>query len=157
MMTDPRDDVDAPIAGDTKEMFFELMRRLQVANAALDAEEAAEEAADKQREQERAEKARSGELGSDWRDVQIRIDRGETTLERVFSGEDDSAAARNLRALSSRNLDSLRDALAEDDEDGPTPQETMHRMVAESRARHAAAAEHINGFIDDLRRRGAEI
>lgn len=159
MMIDPKDDVDAPIAGDTKEMFFELMRRLQVANAALDAEIAAEEAADKVRDEERAEKARSGELGADWRDVQARIDRGETTIKRVFSGDDDSAAARNLRAQSSRNLDALRDALVEqdDDDETPTPQETMNQMVAESRERHAAAAAHINDFIEDLRRRGAEI
>lgn len=55
----------------------------------------------------RAEAARRGELGPAWRDVQERIDTGRTSLEAVFSGEDDSPAAQRLREDSRTRLATL--------------------------------------------------
>ncbi|MCC2309385.1 hypothetical protein [Cellulomonas chengniuliangii] len=64
----------------------------------------------------RAEAARRGELGPDWRTVQQRIDAGRTSLEAVFGGEDESPAAQALRTISRRTLAGL--ARARDDSPG---------------------------------------
>ena len=72
-----------------------------------------------------AERARNGELGSDWNTVQRRIDSGETTMSAVWSGEDDSAAAKGIRDLAHRNVSALARTLREqhdlqpDDEANP--------------------------------------
>lgn len=55
----------------------------------------------------RAEAARKGELGPHWRAVQSRLDRGETSLEAVFGGTDDSPEARALRETSRHRLAEL--------------------------------------------------
>ncbi|GEN81057.1 hypothetical protein [Actinotalea fermentans] len=55
----------------------------------------------------RAEAARRGELGPHWRAVQHRIDRGETSLDAVFEGTDDSAEAQALREASRHRLAQL--------------------------------------------------
>lgn len=55
-------------------------------------------------QEERADEARSGAMGRDWQRVQRDIDEGRTTLADVFSGRDDSPAARRLRELSRDNI-----------------------------------------------------
>lgn len=70
--------------------------------------------------QERAEAARSGELGSDWQTIQRRIDRGETTLEAVFSGEDTSIEAQHLREDSEDGMEELMEKWDEMEENGET-------------------------------------
>lgn len=55
-------------------------------------------------QEERAEEARSGAMGRDWQRVQRDIDDGRTTLAEVFSGRDDSPAARRLLELSRDNI-----------------------------------------------------
>ena len=57
----------------------------------------AEEEAEKKADEARAEKARAGELGPKWQEIQKRIDQGKTTLSDVFNGTDDSPEARALR------------------------------------------------------------
>jgi hypothetical protein len=52
----------------------------------------------------RAQEARDGRLGPDWAAVQRRIDAGQTTLADVFTGADDTPAARRLRELSQQNI-----------------------------------------------------
>lgn len=52
----------------------------------------------------RAQDAREGRMGRDWQDVQRRIDAGQTSLRDVFTGHDDSPAARRLAQLSRENL-----------------------------------------------------
>ena len=144
---------EAPLPEDLNDLFAELMRRLEVENANLDREAEASAAADAAREAERAERARSGELGPDWAATQHRIDLNQTSLEAVFSGEDTSAEAANLRDLSQKNLAQLREqweALAEDDEsdEEPTPLEALNALSAESRERHQAAAQRIAAILE---------
>lgn len=59
---------------------------------------------------ERAVAAREGRLGPDWRAVQVRIDRGETTLRAVFDGTDQSREAERLRGQAQDNLSRLAEA-----------------------------------------------
>ncbi|WP_136518191.1 hypothetical protein [Cellulomonas telluris] len=67
-----------------------------------------EVAARQQREgDQRAEAARRGDLGPDWRAVQRRVDAGETTLDAVFGGTDESREAVALRAGSRARLEAL--------------------------------------------------
>lgn len=73
-------------------------------------------------EEQHAEAARRGELGEDWREIQERIDRGDTTLSAIFSGKDSSKAAMTLRQRAQRNIteamqQTLQDAEDNDEED----------------------------------------
>ena len=85
----------------------QLVTQLEGMIAGLDrvAEQTRREHAE--RDEQRAEAARAGRLGRDWQDVQRRIDTGQTTLEDVFSGNDDSPAAARLMAQSRANLTAL--------------------------------------------------
>ncbi len=85
----------------------ELLRQVEglVAETRRDAERVERE--DAAREEQRAEAARSGELGRDWRDVQRRIDAGRTSLAAVFGGEDGSTAAVRLRDRSRATIESM--------------------------------------------------
>mgnify|MGYP000914295016 CR=1 FL=1 len=65
--------------------------------------------------EEWADSARHGDYGDDWKIVQRRIDREETTLDAVLSGEDQSPEARRIRETSEENLSSLEEGF--DDED----------------------------------------
>jgi hypothetical protein len=82
----------------------ELLRRVEAVATETrhDAERVARE--DAERDEHRAAAARSGELGRDWRQVQRRIDTGQTSLAEVFLGRDASPAAVRLRAQSRANL-----------------------------------------------------
>ncbi|GAA1160504.1 hypothetical protein [Nocardioides aquiterrae] len=74
-----------------------LVDGLQQQVAASDRELAAQQ-------DERAEAAREGRLGPDWRAVQQRIDRGETTLRAVLGGVDVTPEAARLREQARENL-----------------------------------------------------
>jgi len=62
-----------------------------------------------------ADAARAGDLGTDWRRTQQRVDRGETTLQDVFAGRDDSPEG---AALSARARESARSIAADVHEGG---------------------------------------
>ena len=72
----------------------------------------AEEEAEKKADEARAEKARAGELGPKWQEIQKRIDQGKTTLSDVFNGNDDSPEARALRQESNKTLGRIHDQWA---------------------------------------------
>ncbi|HLS24256.1 MAG TPA: hypothetical protein VK063_00100 [Beutenbergiaceae bacterium] len=67
-------------------------------------------------DQERAEAARRGEHGRDWQEIQGRIDRGQTTLAKVLSGEDDSPAAQRIQETAAQNLATITAEIAEHDQ-----------------------------------------
>lgn len=46
-----------------------------------------------------SDKARSGELGPEWQRLQRRVDLDETSLDKVFSGEDGSSEAEYVRSV----------------------------------------------------------
>ena len=69
--------------------------------------------------EEWADSARHGDYGDDWKIVQRRIDREETTLDAVLLGEDQSPEARRIRETSKENLSSLEESLDDDDKDQP--------------------------------------
>ena len=92
-------------------------------------------------EQQHAEAARQGELGEDWRKIQERIDKGDTTLNDIFSGKDSSEAAMTLRQRAQRNITeamqhTLQDAEDNDEEDPFTAlQEQLAAMDQETKQR----------------------
>ncbi len=67
--------------------------------------------------EEWADSARHGDYGDDWKIVQRRIDREETTLDAVLLGEDQSPEARRIRETSKENLSSLEESLDDEDKD----------------------------------------
>lgn len=94
--------------------------------------------------QRRAEAARRGELGEDWKTIQERIDNGETTLEDVFSGKDTSEAAETIRKTAQQNVTKVmqqaRQEAEENDEEDPFAafQEKLSALskATEERVRH---------------------
>ena len=77
--------------------FESILQSLEQMETALQKEIDKDEKANREAAEKQAEAARRGELGEDWRKVQERIDSGQTTLEDVFSGADQSDAAHALR------------------------------------------------------------
>ena len=67
--------------------------------------------------EEWASSARHGDYGDDWKIVQRRIDREETSLDAVLLGEDQSPEARRIRETSKENLSSLEESLDDEDKD----------------------------------------
>jgi hypothetical protein len=65
-----------------------------------------------------AKAARSGELGPDWAKLQGRIDLGQTSIEKVFEGTDESGEAVRLRETSRRRLETITDEYRVRIEDG---------------------------------------
>lgn len=99
----------------------------------------------RQIDQERAEAARRGDHGRDWQELQGRIDRGETTMARVLSGEDTSPAAQRIQELTAQNLATITGEIAEHDEaTGGERFSALNEAFADLRAsmeRAAAAAD----------------
>ncbi len=94
---------------------------------------------------ERAKAARAGHLGPDWQRVQQRIDLGVTTLEDVFSGRDDTPAARALLANATRNLGALHDRWAAQAAGGEdTPLAEMARIEQE----HTQRVDHLRRVVE---------
>lgn len=90
--------------------------RIRAAVEEIERRSRADEVRDRARTAELAAAARRGELGPEWRSVQSRVDRGETTLHHVFTGEDESPAAAALARRSRENVVALT-ATAREDED----------------------------------------
>ena len=57
--------------------------------------------------EEMSDKARAGELGPEWQRLQRRVDLEETSLDRVFSGEDTSADAEFVRGVAEEKAGTL--------------------------------------------------
>jgi len=85
----------------------ELLRRVEglIADTQRDAERVRRQDAD--RAEQRAAAARSGDLGPDWQQVQRRIDSGQTTLQDVFGGGDETPAAVRLRERSRATIEAM--------------------------------------------------
>lgn len=90
--------------------------RIRAAVEEIERRSRAEQARDAERTAQLAAAARRGELGPEWRTVQTRVDRGETTLHDVFTGQDSSPAAAALARRSRENVAALA-ATAREDED----------------------------------------
>lgn len=90
--------------------------RIRAAVEEIERRSRAEQARDAERTAQLAAAARRGELGAEWRTVQTRVDRGETTLHDVFTGQDASPAAAALARRSRENAAALA-AIVREDED----------------------------------------
>lgn len=135
-----RDEDIQPIAGTFPEKLAHMLRVMREQSEALEADRAAHTAAFADAEKKRAEAARNGELGPEWRIVQRRIDTGQTTFDDVFSGADASSEAEKLRSMARRNLAQLRasweDPLADEEEAGAREELAPH-LQAQGLAREA--------------------
>ena len=122
----------------------EILASVREMNAQVQKELAEEEKADRERYEKYEETARRGELGEDWKKIQERIDKGETTLSDVFSGKDTSEAADSLRQTAQRNItramQQVRQEAEENDEEDPFAalQEKLSALskATEERVRH---------------------
>lgn len=102
--------------GSPLDEFYALIDSLQAMTDSLHQEfEDSEEETDWR--EEWADSARHGDYGDDWKIVQRRIDREETTLDAVLLGEDQSPEARRIRETSKENLSSLEESLDDEDRD----------------------------------------
>ena len=119
----------------------ELMRSLRDVSESITRERQQDERDNAEHRQERAEAARNGELGADWKEIQERIDKGETTLSDVFSGKDTSDAADALRQTAQQNIaramQQAREEAEEQDEEDPFAalQESLAAMSEETQQR----------------------
>ena len=140
-----------------REALQQVMDQLIAADAELDKEIAAQQAESERAEARRAERAREGELGDDWRRMQQRIDADETTLADVFGGADDSPLAQALRERSSQNLRELAREWQKQDESGieePSPAAVVSQAEADSLAHYAATLQQIDEAIAAIDRMG---
>jgi hypothetical protein len=83
---------------------------------------------DAEREARFAADARVGKLGVEWQRVQQRIDLGETTVDDVMSGADDSPAARALRERAQTQLSGLHEELVIEEEDPTALDDPLTQM-----------------------------
>jgi hypothetical protein len=101
-------------------------------------------------DQRRAEAARAGELGPDWRVLQRRIDNGSTSMAAIMTGHDDSPEAGRVLDGAMARLVRFRDeverARVEGDSDDPD-------SAAAAFARTEAAAERIRASVARIRAR----
>ncbi len=95
----------------------EALERMRALIDRIDQQERLEARRDEERMAELAERARAGELGEDWKRIQGRVDRGDTTLEAVFTGKDDSPEAGSLRATSRARTADLATTIEESEDD----------------------------------------
>lgn len=159
-----REDEFQPIAGTFQEKLAHMLRVMQEQSAALEASRAEHAAAFAEAEKTRAEAARTGELGPEWRIVQRRIDTGQTTFNDVFSGVDTSSEAEKLRSMARRNLAQLRaaweDAVEDDDEDEGAPRQELaphlqaRGLSRESQETYDRIAAQISQTVRDAQRGG---
>lgn len=85
-------------------MSVDPMARIRAAVEEIERRSRRDADRDARRGTELAEAARRGDLGPDWRRVQQRVDRGETTLADVFGGRDASPEAAALVRRSREQL-----------------------------------------------------
>lgn len=93
----------------------DALMRIRAAVEDMERRSRASQARDAGRSAELAEAARRGDLGPQWRAVQRRVDRGETTLADVFAGRDGSPEAAALAERARSNLTELVAPALEDD------------------------------------------
>jgi len=121
---------------------------IRALNAEVLTTAAAELEEDAARDEERARRARRGELGPDWRRLQERIDRGETSLGAIAQGLDDSWEAQEVRTHTIDNLAASADGWRLPDPDADEPEiDIAHSsrpspadLPAQARAAMAAVA-----------------
>lgn len=65
--------------------------------------------------EEMSDRARAGELGPEWQRLQRRVDLEETSLEKVFSGEDTSSEAEFVRSVADEKAGTLLEMQVEPD------------------------------------------
>ena len=99
--------------------------------------------------EEHAERARSGELGQEWRTLQRRVDLGETTVEAVVRGEDDSAQAVVVRGYAQENAETA--ALELDGEVDEAEKGGEVSPAAAAALAHRAAAAELAAQLERLR------
>lgn len=97
---------------------MDTISKMSQENARVAAEAKAAEIAYREQEERFAERAREGELGPEWEKLQKRIDAGETTRQRILSGEDSSPEAHVIQQTLRRNLTKMRQAWEEEREEG---------------------------------------
>ena len=125
--------------------FPELASMFEEMRGILEEFELHEEEAEKKADEARAEKARAGELGPKWQEIQKRIDQGKTTLSDVFNGTDDSPEARALRQESNKTLGRIHDQWAKEAEE-----EDAENPLTQMRAAWEAHEERIRSLNNDL-------
>lgn len=79
-------------------------------------EQATSEPDREQDDEDFAHRARSGELGPDWKVLQRRIDLGQTTRDDIVMGRDQSHEAQAVREMADRNVRHIVDLQNLDDE-----------------------------------------
>ena len=116
-----------------------ILEEFELHDEEIERRNKADEESEKKTDEARAEKARAGELGPRWQEIQKRIDQGKTTLSDVFSGNDDSPEARALRQESNKTLGKIHDQWAKEaeEEDAENPLTQMRSVweVHEERIR----------------------
>lgn len=138
----------AELLAEARAVTAEAIGELNQARVGLEQEARTERAARDAAIEQFAERARSGELGPEYRRLQERFDLGESSLEAVFSGVDSSPEAGAARTQLDRNAsefaEAMDQAMAEERLAGrPDPRAEAVSAFAELRTLAAeAAAEH---------------
>lgn len=94
--------------------------------------------------EELAQANRDGDRGQDWKKLQERIDRGETTLEDIFGGVDTSREAQSVSELSRKNLATLSERLEEEAKSDPE--------AFDPRAEAGQIAQELESRIEQVKR-----
>jgi hypothetical protein len=105
-----------PGADDPLEEIYSLIESLKTMTDSLH-EEFDDSEEDTDWRDEWAVSARHGDYGDDWRIIQRRIDREETTMDAVLMGEDQSPEAIRIRQTSEENLSRFEDDLDDDEKE----------------------------------------
>ena len=115
-------------AGDARARSAATIAAIVAMQAEIDEALAVSAVDDAAREAEFAADARQGKLGVEWQRVQQRIDLGETTLDDVMSGADDSTAARVLRDRARARLTEVHDELVVEEDDAEIDDDPLTQM-----------------------------
>lgn len=123
-----------------QEIFDRLDETINSLSATIAELENAETAGTDDREalEEIAQANRRGDRGNDWQKLQQCIDRGETSLEDIFSGKDISREAKAVSGLAKQNLASLNEQLVDATKKEPTafnPQADAQELADDLAAR----------------------
>lgn len=110
----------------------EQIAQVRQANERTRTDHAAYQESVRQADEDRARAARNGELGPEWRRIQVRMDAGQTNLGRVFAGQDDSPEAQVLLRRVVERSAGMREQLEEylEESEAPDPVFAENRRVA---------------------------
>jgi len=97
------------------------------------------------RDEERADAARRGQLGPEWQRLQRRIDLGETSVQAILTGQDDSADADLLRATAMANTRTVA-VMQEDELDDEDPTNETFAAVRQDQAELQALLAEIRSI-----------